>query len=70
MDLDGKTLVRIYKDKKGRIVYNSFLDDRSTDFEIIGALETVKHYLLRDMEDTQQEVPKEDVEKIRRLLDG
>lgn len=71
MDLDGKTLVRIYRQKKdGVIAYNTFLEGETIGFELIGALETVKHNLLQDMDRTQEDIPDKDAEKLRRLLDG
>jgi len=70
MDLDGKTLVRIYKQKDGVVAFNTFMDGEDIGFEIIGALEIVKRNLIRDMNDTEEEISEEDSKKVRRLLDG
>ena len=69
MDLSGKTLVRVYRQKDGKIAYNTFLTDDSIGFDLIGALETVKANLIRDMANTEETVPPEDAEKARKLLD-
>lgn len=70
MDLDGKTLIRIYRQKDGVIAYINFLENERINFDLIGALETVKHNLLRDMKSVEEEIPEEESKKLRRLLDG
>ena len=70
MNIDGKTLVRIYRQKDGTIAFNTLMDGEHIGFQVIGALEIVKRNLIRDMNDTEEEMSEEESKKLKRLLDG
>jgi hypothetical protein len=67
--MDGKTVIRIYYDKSGKLNYQIMMGDVLSGWDIIGALEIIKSTIVKSFQ-TAEHMNDGEINKSRKLLDG